>query len=319
MARLYDWLNDAQRSAKINGARLNAEFDAIYDGIAITPTLASTDYGIAITQSASGVPALVGPDNVAPLNFIRITSDNMAVPVSNGAASLYIEQRYGGAAMTGPRHGLFINAGINSQSSGSNTQRSYSGATILLISTVNETGTLGSEDGSLYGVNPNVKLTSGATHWVNITGGEVTVQAETGSSVLYKSGWQIVAGTGDAVQGGTYDIGLAISAQRAPSSTLGHLHGIAIGNMNGQHPMDTGGTLFGTIGAATVANGIDFSSYTITGNFLNGAGWSVDGAGDMHLNMTNLKNAANDGAAAALGVVVGQVYRNGSVLMVRVA
>lgn len=31
-----------------------------------------------------------------------------------------------------------------------------------------------------------------------------------------------------------------------------------------------------------------------------------------------LANAANDGAAAALGVAIGQIYRNGSVLMVRV-
>lgn len=32
----------------------------------------------------------------------------------------------------------------------------------------------------------------------------------------------------------------------------------------------------------------------------------------------NLVNAANDGAAAAAGVQVGQEYRNGSILMVRV-
>jgi hypothetical protein len=32
----------------------------------------------------------------------------------------------------------------------------------------------------------------------------------------------------------------------------------------------------------------------------------------------NLVNAANDAAAAAAGVVIGQMYRNGSVLMVRV-
>lgn len=32
----------------------------------------------------------------------------------------------------------------------------------------------------------------------------------------------------------------------------------------------------------------------------------------------NIVNAANDAAAAAAGVVVGQEYRNGSVLMVRV-
>ncbi len=34
--------------------------------------------------------------------------------------------------------------------------------------------------------------------------------------------------------------------------------------------------------------------------------------------MNGLANAANDAAAAAAGVGVGQVYRNGSVIMVRV-
>jgi hypothetical protein len=36
------------------------------------------------------------------------------------------------------------------------------------------------------------------------------------------------------------------------------------------------------------------------------------------LSVTDLQNAANDGAAAAAGVKVGGLYRNGSVLMVRV-
>lgn len=37
------------------------------------------------------------------------------------------------------------------------------------------------------------------------------------------------------------------------------------------------------------------------------------------INLTTLVNAANDSAAAALGVLVGQMYRNGSILMVRVS
>jgi hypothetical protein len=35
--------------------------------------------------------------------------------------------------------------------------------------------------------------------------------------------------------------------------------------------------------------------------------------------LNNLINAANDGAAAAAGVPIGAFYRNGSVLMIRVA
>ncbi len=80
------------------------------------------------------------------------------------------------------------------------------------------------------------------------------------------------------------------------------------------------GTAMGS-GANTIscANGVDFTNFTFSGSAFKGGGWSVDGNGNMHLNMTNLINAVNDGAAAGAGASVGQVYRNGSVLMVRVA
>lgn len=38
-----------------------------------------------------------------------------------------------------------------------------------------------------------------------------------------------------------------------------------------------------------------------------------------NIKMTGLTNAADDSAAATAGVAVGQVYRNGSVLQIRVA
>jgi hypothetical protein len=38
----------------------------------------------------------------------------------------------------------------------------------------------------------------------------------------------------------------------------------------------------------------------------------------LNFNYAALKNAANDGAAATAGVPVGELYRNGSVLMVRI-
>ena len=57
--------------------------------------------------------------------------------------------------------------------------------------------------------------------------------------------------------------------------------------------------------------------------------WTADGmptqafrewaaAIDAFMREAGTVNAANDGAAAALGVQVGHVYRNGSVLMIRV-
>jgi hypothetical protein len=49
------------------------------------------------------------------------------------------------------------------------------------------------------------------------------------------------------------------------------------------------------------------------------AATSVDSAGTVFFNSVTIGNYANDAAAATGGVAVGGVYRNGSVLMIRVA
>jgi hypothetical protein len=49
------------------------------------------------------------------------------------------------------------------------------------------------------------------------------------------------------------------------------------------------------------------------------AGGRVEITGDLIIDASDFTDAANDTAAAAAGVVVGQVYRNGSDLKVRVS
>ena len=49
------------------------------------------------------------------------------------------------------------------------------------------------------------------------------------------------------------------------------------------------------------------------------AGGRVEVEGEFYLRPSDLTNAADDTAAAAAGIIVGQVYRNGSQLMVRVS
>lgn len=63
---------------------------------------------------------------------------------------------------------------------------------------------------------------------------------------------------------------------------------------------------------ANTLKGVDDVS-TVTG------GISTDNVGNLFLDVVVLGNYANDGAAATGGVPVGGLYRNGSVLMVRVA
>jgi hypothetical protein len=49
------------------------------------------------------------------------------------------------------------------------------------------------------------------------------------------------------------------------------------------------------------------------------AGGRVEITGDLIIDASDFTDAADDAAAATAGVVVGQVYRNGSQLMVRVS
>ena len=49
------------------------------------------------------------------------------------------------------------------------------------------------------------------------------------------------------------------------------------------------------------------------------AGGRVEITGDLLLDISDVTNAADDTAAATAGVAVGQIYRNGSALMIRVS
>lgn len=71
----------------------------------------------------------------------------------------------------------------------------------------------------------------------------------------------------------------------------------------------------------TALGGFSISSGLVQlySNFGNGLQLNAGTGGGGGLRITNLTNAVDDTAAAAAGVVVGQVYRNGSVLMIRVA
>lgn len=194
------------------------------------------------------------------------------------------------AGSTGGFNAFFSQLNISGKT-GNNTSApsgDYGAATFIAQAEVNDNGTSGTAHGSLFGFNPLVNLGSNATFWVSIVGGEIDVAAQAGSSLLHKIGLQIVQTSIDGTVASISNVAYLIGNQ---NGAQGWDVGYCFGGATGHNPMRTTGTLIGTwagnatqpnTGAGaygTVATGIDFSAYTITGNFLNSTGFSVSGSG----------------------------------------
>jgi hypothetical protein len=134
-----------------------------------------------------------------------------------------------------------------------------------------------------------------------VVGAEVDTWTETTSVVQDRIGVQIVDVTGTTYgsQATRDDVAFSINSQYATDSGLGYKIGIEFGR-NGSNGIGvaTNGTLMyaqGNGGAtATVANGLDWSKLTFTGNAINVSGLIVTGAGDAQLNSASAlaRNAA---------------------------
>src|SRR5439155_502176 len=79
-------------------------------------------------------------------------------------------------------------------------------------------------EGGLWASNPNVIAARGATNLYGITGEEIDVTAQAGSSMANKIGLSIVQGSGSAVQGAQDDMALTIINQ---NGAIGWVRGIA--------------------------------------------------------------------------------------------
>lgn len=125
-------------------------------------------------------------------------------------------------------------------------------------------GTAGTPAGTLYGFNPSVYARAGATNYGVMCALEANVTIATGASAAYRWGISIPA-LGN-VRGSVSDAAINISSNSTPWNM-----GLLFSNLNGGPPVPTTGTLIGTDGnSVTCTNGIDLSSYTITGDLLRG-------------------------------------------------
>lgn len=241
-----------------------------------TLTSSALNRGLDSAQTGTGSYSATGR---FAFNNISVSSDDIDMGLDGGKVDgLCVVHTFGGTAARGGRHAFETFGILTAATASDNPDRNYVAAAFTGQADVNDGGGSGTEKGAIFGFGAQGVLTANATYFLNLTAAEFNTVAQTGSSVKYKSIIQLAGRLDDAVSGSTYDGMLAISNQ---SGAVSWGNGILIGNMNGAHPIASTGSIIATTGSGTVTNGIDFSSYTISGNLIKGPGFSVSGDGSL--------------------------------------
>lgn len=241
--------------------------------LAITPNPVSTMKGLSITQSG---PITGSQGTSFNFNEILVIGEAMNVgAVNNPVNALYVlMQSSGGANSQGTRIAVFGIAQLLGAQALAGDVIGVVGEAFAQASG-GGTNTGAGAKGTIFGMASFAQASSGATNLHTVSGGEVDVGILTGASARNRLGWSIV-GIGQ-LSGAVYDMGLEIAALTRPWDT-----GIAFTSYHGAAGVSTTGTLIGTDGVAmAVANGIDFSAFSMSGHFLKGPAslFSVNGLG----------------------------------------
>ena len=259
--------------------------------LTLLPQAGALQKGIAVTQSASGIPTQdVGLD--AGWNFNQINVTDTGVDASgfaegsqtvNGLDVAYTSNgsKGIGIAILGTIHVT------GSPAQTSNTLNQFIAGQFIGQAGANMGGTGGSPVGAIFGLGATPVAASGATFLLNVSN-ELNIQVHSGASTKSKSILSLAGGgTSDAVQGSTYDTELSLSNI---AGSVGFQNGILFSDYNGQHPVTSTGTLIATQGSYTTLNGIDLSSYTFTGNAFKSNNFLVDGSGRVGIGTTSPTN-----------------------------
>jgi len=236
--------------------------------------------GIA-TLSTSTSSSKASVSGVFQYNLIHITSDQIVHNDATGfVVGLNVAHVFGGSSVKGGREALQAYLELNAATSSSNANRNYVAGQFDVTATDDDggTNTTSGAKGALFGFGAWADAQSGATNLLHVAGGEIDVSLRTGSSARFKTGLSIASHALDAVDAADVNAALQIGAQ---SGSVKWAHGIIFSDMSGfgVAPIKTTGTLIGTGGTATVANGVDLTGYTISNNAFASNGFNVNGSG----------------------------------------
>jgi hypothetical protein len=293
-----------------------------------TGTLASSLPQLVLTQTGFPQPThgftidvtatLNGSYGAGPTaaNFLHTINTGTQSGNSNFTSTLLIEHEFGGSTVIGGQNALEVDGYFDKgATSASNTNRNYTGGFFQMVAFSGDGGTnvnnINTTAGSIFGIGTFGDAKVG-TALTNVSGGEINVALETGTSASEKTGLQIVDHALDKVSGTAIDAALAIGAQ---PGGIGFQNAILLSNGNGASPLtSTGCVLCTTANMATVATGVDLSQYNITGYAWKSTGAFISGAGALSgiaLTMTGA-NPATTQPAQTHGSFISSNYTNGN-------
>ena len=217
------------------------------------------------------------------LNLATVGSASDSATVSNTMNMLYAYD-YLSAGWSGSRSAMYAETQTEAATTGvGNALVSIASNATTAFNMGGTNATTGAA-GAIWGADLVAQASTGATYLSGLTGIEVDIVQQSGSSVKRSIGEQIVHQGAHAVQGLTTDAALVFVDQI--SATKGWKNAISIGDLGGQWPVDPNGYLIATryntneSGIPSLAaGGIDFNSASFTGSGSAGGGYVLRGDG----------------------------------------
>lgn len=251
------------------------------------------------------------PTGITP-NLFYIPGDTYDAG-GNFVSGVQVSHSFGGAATKGGRIGFFSSLGLTSPTHVDNPNRNYVGlqGTGYATSGDGGTDTGAGAKGAVFGIGAHGYLHAGVTNALNVTGGEADVTVEAGSTVRFKTGWQISSHHLDVVAGVDVDAGLSITRQ---VGGIGFRYAVDFSDFGGLGPTTATGTLVGATNplgtTLTAANGVDLRNYAFSNLAFASNGISVDGVGNISAPTITLT-----GNGVSSPIVNGGVAVNSSLLL----
>jgi hypothetical protein len=254
-------------------------------GLTVTPAPGTLNQAITTVQNPVGTTSanctsFTTGVNFPCMNFFSVASDGVNAAAPNDALDYWqFSATCCTSASKGARQMVDFLFNFENPSNSANGNKGYVAASAYMFTNSGDGGTApttANGAGSFFGLNPVVVATANATNLFGIAGLETDVQCN-GCTTAIRFGESVA------------NLGTAQAAVLANDAAF-HVGSGAVGgewhqalnlsNVNGTKPLDTGGCVICTDATAnTIATGMDLSAYTITGNFLNSAGFSVSGTG----------------------------------------
>jgi hypothetical protein len=255
------------------------------------------------------------------LNLINV-SDTASLPGAFGVA-LGIQMSLNSSSVKGHRNVmqsiLFFNHASDTVSNGNDATPNYTAGyfAVGVGAADSGTNTTTNSRGAFFGLNPDTVAYNGATNLQQLAGIEVDYEAQAGSSMRWKTGLIVNQKQNDAVQG-TYDNAISICRDNTTypvSTNRGAKVGIEFGyGDGGGDPIATNGTLIKATSNSnpTVATGIDFYDYNITGNLIQGRYSSLGDNGGLFIGAGSSYTSTNVIAQGGQSNIDIKIYPKGN-------